>query len=114
MNVGSILSEPTAIHGLPNRVDELLDLVSPPRNAKKRYPHEFSGGQRQRIGIARALALNPDKPFYQCSGKLSARTNPSNNLLRIDLRAGKALLKLSNGGLGGMRALNSTISNPTE
>ena len=26
-----------------------------------RYPHEFSGGQRQRIGIARALALEPER-----------------------------------------------------
>ncbi|MBX7065737.1 MAG: ATP-binding cassette domain-containing protein [Parachlamydiales bacterium] len=60
MSVGSILREPTQIHGLPDRVDELLDLVSLPREAQNRYPHEFSGGQRQRIGIARALALNPD------------------------------------------------------
>ncbi len=60
MTVGEILSEPTDIHHLPNRVDELLDLVLLPRDAKERYPHEFSGGQRQRIGIARALALKPD------------------------------------------------------
>lgn len=60
MNINSILREPTKIHGLPDRVDELLDLVSLSRDCKNRYPHEFSGGQRQRIGIARALALNPD------------------------------------------------------
>lgn len=45
---------------IPQRVDELLELVELPKNIKKRYPHEFSGGQRQRIGIARALSLNPD------------------------------------------------------
>jgi peptide/nickel transport system ATP-binding protein len=37
-----------------------MDKVRLPRDAAKRWPHEFSGGQRQRIGIARALAAEPD------------------------------------------------------
>tara|TARA_R110002073_G_scaffold331715_2_gene516812 strand:- start:551 stop:2632 length:2082 start_codon:yes stop_codon:yes gene_type:complete len=40
-------------------VDDLLQRVGLPSEAKWRYPHEFSGGQRQRIAIARALAVNP-------------------------------------------------------
>jgi len=39
---------------------ELMDLVSLPRDALARYPHQFSGGQRQRIAIARAVAMKPD------------------------------------------------------
>jgi peptide/nickel transport system ATP-binding protein len=64
--VGTIISEPFAIHGLATgegerkrTVQELMDRVGLNPEHYNRYPHEFSGGQRQRIGVARALALKP-------------------------------------------------------
>jgi peptide/nickel transport system ATP-binding protein len=66
MTVGQIVGEALTIHRLASglelrrRVLALLDKMGLPRDAEKRYPHEFSGGQRQRIGIARSLAVNPE------------------------------------------------------
>ncbi|WP_368917124.1 dipeptide ABC transporter ATP-binding protein [Corynebacterium striatum] len=60
------IEEPLALHKVGSRkerearVAELLDMVSMPRSAMRRYPNELSGGQRQRIAIARALALRPE------------------------------------------------------
>jgi peptide/nickel transport system ATP-binding protein/oligopeptide transport system ATP-binding protein len=66
MRIGRALAEPLAAHGLAprgersDRVAELLERVGLPRDAARRFPHEFSGGQRQRIAIARALATGPE------------------------------------------------------
>jgi peptide/nickel transport system ATP-binding protein len=67
MNVGSIISEPWAIHPdilskakWKERVAELLELVGLKPEHADRYIHQFSGGQRQRIAIARALASEPE------------------------------------------------------
>ncbi|HZH25030.1 MAG TPA: oligopeptide/dipeptide ABC transporter ATP-binding protein [Solirubrobacteraceae bacterium] len=64
--VGTVISEPFAVHGLHDgkgerkrTVQELMDRVGLNPEHYNRYPHEFSGGQRQRIGVARALALRP-------------------------------------------------------
>src|SRR5919201_1952662 len=64
--VGTIITEPFAIHGMlkgenerKKTVQDLMDRVGLNPEHYNRYPHEFSGGQRQRIGVARALALKP-------------------------------------------------------
>ena len=42
------------------QVEEVLELVKLPKDALKKYPHQFSGGERQRIAIGRAVLTNPE------------------------------------------------------
>ncbi len=77
MRVGDIIAEPLRNFGLTSnaselqdRVAKLMDTVRLPRDAMRRFPHEFSGGQRQRIGIARALA--PGADLIICDEAVSA------------------------------------------
>jgi peptide/nickel transport system ATP-binding protein len=75
--VRDIIAEPIVNFGLAanraeldERVAALMDKVRLPRDAMRRFPHEFSGGQRQRIGIARALA--PGSDLIICDEAVSA------------------------------------------
>ena len=76
MRVRDVLAEPITNFGLArgseldDRVAALIDKVRLPRDALRRFPHEFSGGQRQRIGIARALA--PGADLIVCDEAVSA------------------------------------------
>ncbi len=77
MRVRDIIAEPLRNFGMAgsasetdDRVAKLMDTVRLPRDAMRRFPHEFSGGQRQRIGIARALA--PGADLIICDEAVSA------------------------------------------
>jgi ABC-type oligopeptide transport system ATPase subunit len=103
--VGTIISQPFAIHGLERdrarrrrTVRELMDMVGLNPEHYNRYPHEFSGGQRQRIGVARALALGPklliaDEPVSALDVSIQAQIL---NLLRdLQRELGLTLLFIS-------------------
>ena len=112
MNVEEIVLEPTRIHGLPGRVNELLDLVGLNPDDKMKYPHELSGGQKQRIGIARALALNPE--FLICdepisSLDLSIQAQIMNLLVRLKTELGITLLFISH-DLAAVRYISDRIA----
>lgn len=79
MNILDILSEGLIIKGqgswrkgqgeIKEKVEEVLDLVKLPKDALKKYPHQFSGGERQRIAVGRAVLTDPE--FIVCDEPVS-------------------------------------------
>ena len=116
--VMDILAEPMLYHKVVSRtealrrVDELMEQVGLPAEAKVRYPHEFSGGQKQRICIAKALSLNPelivlDEPVSALDVSVQAQIL---NLLK-DLQQELRLTYLFIGhGLGAVRYVSHRIA----
>ncbi len=73
MNIFEVLSEGLVIQGqggIRQRVEEVLDLVKLPKEALRKYPHQFSGGERQRIAIGRAMLTDPK--FIVCDEHVSS------------------------------------------
>ena len=73
MRIFDILAEGLVIrdfHDIKQRVEEVLELVKLPKDALKKYPHQFSGGERQRIAIGRAVLTRPE--FIVCDEPASS------------------------------------------
>ena len=75
MKVFDILAEGLVIkgetlHTINDNLTVILDLISLPKSALEKYPHQFSGGERQRIAIGRAVLTKPE--FMVCDEPVSS------------------------------------------
>jgi ABC-type oligopeptide transport system ATPase subunit len=75
MKIFDILTEGLIIRGetmhtIRNELMVLMDLISLPKRALEKYPHQFSGGERQRIAIGRAVLTKPE--FMVCDEPVSS------------------------------------------
>ncbi len=118
MTIGDSIAEPLLIHktipkkDIPDKVADIMNLVSLDPDFRRRYPHEFSGGQRQRIGIARAIALSPS--FVVCDEPVSAldvsiKSQILNLLKDLQEKLNLAYLFISH-DLGVVRQISSSVA----
>lgn len=118
MRVKTILSEPIVINhildkkDIPDRLQELMDMVGLATEYLERYPHQLSGGQRQRVAIARAMATNPqliiaDEPTSALDVSIQAQI--LNLLLDIRKRNGVSMLFISH-NLAVVRHISDYVS----
>ncbi len=118
MRVKTILSEPIVINhildkkDIPDRLQELMDMVGLATKYLERYPHQLSGGQRQRVAIARAMATNPqliiaDEPTSALDVSIQAQI--LNLLLDIRKRNGVSMLFISH-NLAVVRHISDYVS----
>jgi len=117
-SVGSCVARPLALLGklsrreIQQRVEELFEAVSLPREYIERLPHEISGGEKQRVAIARAFATNPalmicDEPISSLD--VSVQASLMNMLMELQDTKGTSYLFISH-DLAAVRHLSDWIA----
>jgi peptide/nickel transport system ATP-binding protein len=117
-SVGSSVARPLALlrklsrRQIRQRVEELFEAVSLPRDYIDRLPHEISGGEKQRVAVARAFATDPalmicDEPISSLD--VSVQASLMNMLMELQDTKGTSYLFISH-DLAAVRHLSNWIA----